>query len=172
MSNECLLSHGQHIFFLMYSIFTHCLLVAYNVSSFHCKFLGSFVTIGERKESTNSKHSISCSMCHYLMSNYYFNGIYCHNKHHILYIVQCNGWNHKVNLTHMSTSWGFMCEKNHVLLYLKIAHMDSEVLLQETQLWADPKVPALELTFRNSCQFSRLPHIQQWWLNGTNPNVP
>jgi hypothetical protein len=34
---------------------------------------------------------VNVSMCHYLMSNYYFNGIYCHNKHHILYIVQCNG---------------------------------------------------------------------------------
>jgi hypothetical protein len=98
-------------------------------------------------------------MCHYLTSNYYFNGIYCHNKHHIFYIVQCNGWNHNVNLTQMSTKRGFMCEKNHVLLYWKTAHMDSEVLLPETQLWADPEVLALELTFRNCCQFSKFPHI-------------
>jgi len=52
-----------------------------------------------------------------------------------------------------------MCEKNHVLLYWKIAHMDSEVLLWETHLWADPEVPALELAFRNCCQFWKFPHI-------------
>lgn len=43
----------------------------------------------------------------------------------------------------------------------RLLHMDSEVLLWETHLWAYPEVPALELTFRNCCQILKFPHIQE-----------